>query len=432
MERMVEVEPDTDYQQPQHFLSHLPWDHQAVMRQAASEADRLLGGHPDRSLLIDESGFARRARTRPAWRASGAAGWASWKTAKWASSLPCAAASGTSRSTAGCICRRSGSRTPSAASAPVSRRRRSWPARRPSMPWPWCSRPASTACASPGWDWMAGCRQGTVAVAGFARRRRETFAADIHKNQIIYPTDPRAARPGPRRRGAGGPHGCKRKPLVSGSISGWHNSPSKPHGQRMAFARQHPWQADCGSVEPARLAVGRRGNHHAVLAPHCPPRDQGADEIKFTLSNAAADTPLERLAVMQGRRFWVVRSFQDGKSNCGMVDYQVRRWSGWHHHMAMVIIAMLFMAEERTAQHATEPLLSCADIGDSAQALRTVGRLLVGLIADGAPRSLDALVLIGSIGLVLADTRRPGPPLCVRARLPEGTAACFPSCAPRC
>jgi SRSO17 transposase len=65
---------------------------------------------------------------------------------------------------------------------------------------------------------------------------------------------------------------------------------------------------------------------------------------------------------MQGQRFWVERSFQDGKSNCGMADYQVRRWAGWHHHMAMVMIAMLFMAEERTAQCDTEPLLSCADV----------------------------------------------------------------------
>jgi SRSO17 transposase len=92
-------------------------------------------------------------------------------------------------------------------------------------------------------------------------------------------------------------------------------------------------------------------------------REIGArDEIKFTLSNAPAETTLERLAVMQGQRFWVERSFQDGKTSCGMADYQVRLWSGWHHHMAMVMIAMLFMAEERTAQHNTEPLLSCADI----------------------------------------------------------------------
>ena len=62
MERMVEVVPDTDYQQLQHFLSHSPWDHQAVMRQVASEADRLLGGHPDSCLLIDESGFVKKGK----------------------------------------------------------------------------------------------------------------------------------------------------------------------------------------------------------------------------------------------------------------------------------------------------------------------------------------------------------------------------------
>jgi hypothetical protein len=45
-----------------------------------------------------------------------------------------------------------------------------------------------------------------------------------------------------------------------------------------------------------------------------------------------------------------------------MADYQVRKWSGWHHHMAMVMIAMLFMAEERTARQAETPLLSGADI----------------------------------------------------------------------
>jgi len=59
MERMAEVVPDTDYQPLQHFLTHSPWDHQAVMRQVASEADRLLGGQPDSCLLIDESGFVK-------------------------------------------------------------------------------------------------------------------------------------------------------------------------------------------------------------------------------------------------------------------------------------------------------------------------------------------------------------------------------------
>ena len=65
---------------------------------------------------------------------------------------------------------------------------------------------------------------------------------------------------------------------------------------------------------------------------------------------------------MQGQRFWVERSFQDAKSECGLADYQVRLWSGWHHHVAMVMIAMLFMVEERILHQDEKPLLSCNDI----------------------------------------------------------------------
>ena len=85
-------------------------------------------------------------------------------------------------------------------------------------------------------------------------------------------------------------------------------------------------------------------------------------KIKYSLCNAPPEILLERLAFMQGQRFWVERSFQDGKSYCGMADYQVRLWSGWHHHMAMVMIAMLFMLEERLLHKEDTPLLSCADI----------------------------------------------------------------------
>ena len=86
--------------------------------------------------------------------------------------------------------------------------------------------------------------------------------------------------------------------------------------------------------------------------------------IKYSLCNAPESTSHQRLAVMQGARFWVERSFQDAKSECGMADYQVRRWSAWHHHMAMVMIAMLFFLKERIYQQKKAPLLSCGDIVD--------------------------------------------------------------------
>ena len=67
--------------------------------------------------------------------------------------------------------------------------------------------------------------------------------------------------------------------------------------------------------------------------------------MKFTLSNAPEETSTERLAFMQGQRYWVERSIQDGKSECGLADYQLRLWNGWHHHMVMTFLAMLFLLE---------------------------------------------------------------------------------------
>jgi len=65
---------------------------------------------------------------------------------------------------------------------------------------------------------------------------------------------------------------------------------------------------------------------------------------------------------MQRQRYWIERAFEDGKSECGMADYQVRKWNAWHHHMALVMMAMLFMLTERMRHKATYPLLSCSDI----------------------------------------------------------------------
>jgi SRSO17 transposase len=85
-------------------------------------------------------------------------------------------------------------------------------------------------------------------------------------------------------------------------------------------------------------------------------------DIKYSLSNKPKDTTLKGLAWMQRQRYWVERAFEDAKSECGMADYQVRKWSAWHHHMALVMMAMLFMLSERIGHKDSYPLLSCADI----------------------------------------------------------------------
>lgn len=71
---------------------------------------------------------------------------------------------------------------------------------------------------------------------------------------------------------------------------------------------------------------------------------------------------LETIVWRQLQRFWVERAFEDAKSECGMADYQVRKWSAWHHHMALVMMSMLFMLSERIRHEDTYPLLSRSDI----------------------------------------------------------------------
>jgi hypothetical protein len=92
-------------------------------------------------------------------------------------------------------------------------------------------------------------------------------------------------------------------------------------------------------------------------------REAGSPKtLKYTLSNAPADTPLLRLGQMQGQRYWVERTFEDAKGQCGLADYQALGWRAWHHHVTMVMLAMLFIAEQRAAHQPGLALLSPRDI----------------------------------------------------------------------
>ena len=91
-------------------------------------------------------------------------------------------------------------------------------------------------------------------------------------------------------------------------------------------------------------------------------RQEADGTFKYSMSNAAADTPWERLAYMQAQRFWIERCFQDAKSELGMAQYEVRGWPGWHHHITLACLALLFLLKERCGASVHTPLLSARDI----------------------------------------------------------------------
>ena len=91
--------------------------------------------------------------------------------------------------------------------------------------------------------------------------------------------------------------------------------------------------------------------------------------IKHTLSNAPAEMESHRLAQIQTQRYWIDLALQDVKSESGLAYYQARKWSSWQHHMALVMMEMLFMLKERILQKADYPLLSCSSIESLLRAL---------------------------------------------------------------
>jgi SRSO17 transposase len=101
-----------------------------------------------------------------------------------------------------------------------------------------------------------------------------------------------------------------------------------------AFARVRVWAVRHRKPGPACWLIVRRS-----LEPDA--------EMKYYLSNAAAEEPLETMALVTGTRYSVEEFFEEGKGYLGMAQYEARAWSSWHHHMSMVALAHLFVTLTR-------------------------------------------------------------------------------------
>jgi SRSO17 transposase len=76
-------------------------------------------------------------------------------------------------------------------------------------------------------------------------------------------------------------------------------------------------------------------------------RHMETGELKTYLCNAPRDTALETQVRMSGMRWPIETCFEDSKQLLGMGDYEVRSWTGWHHHMTLVLLAHFFVVRLR-------------------------------------------------------------------------------------
>jgi SRSO17 transposase len=98
------------------------------------------------------------------------------------------------------------------------------------------------------------------------------------------------------------------------------------------FARLRVWSVRHRHLGPALWLLIRRSLERVP-------------EVKYYLSNAPPDVPLETMALVTGVRWRVEEFFEDAKGQLGMAQYEARSWTSWHHHMSLVALAHLYVTQ---------------------------------------------------------------------------------------
>jgi SRSO17 transposase len=190
--------------------------------------------------------------------------------------------------------------------------------------------------------------------------RSKCFVADVHKDQNIYLHDPQPFLPKWSGRG--------RKPTQLKTdvspieVQAWAKAQAASNWQILTIR-----EGEKGDIRAEYLhgrvwvwdgVESRARQWHLIVR-----REPGAETPShYCLSNAAPDTPLQKLAQVQAQRYFIEHAFHEAKGECGMAEYQVRRWDAWHHHMSLVMLATLFLVKQKKQHRETWPMLSLNDI----------------------------------------------------------------------
>lgn len=97
----------------------------------------------------------------------------------------------------------------------------------------------------------------------------------------------------------------------------------------------------------ARTPQRQEGHAETVVVVRYRDRDrQEVVKVDFYLSNGTAQTSLATLAGVAKAEHRIEECLQRSKSEAGLAAYEVRNWTGWHHHQTLSLIATWFLVTE--------------------------------------------------------------------------------------
>ncbi len=143
---------------------------------------------------------------------------------------------------------------------------------------------------------------------------------------------------------------------VRADFAVWAGSRQVRAGALLAEVPAEAWRRlSCGAG-----AKGPRVYDWAVLRTNCPDPDEYARWllIRRSASDPAAvayfacggppDTTLPELVRVAGARWAIEDLFELAKGDCGLDEYEVRSWVGWHRHVTLSLFALAAVAAIRS------------------------------------------------------------------------------------
>jgi SRSO17 transposase len=343
---------ESDYQGMQHFLSDSPWDHAGLMAQIAAEADRELGGHKDSALYLDETSFVKKGKASVGVQRQYCGRLGKLENCQVGVFL----AQGRGERVAAVDFRlflpeawaEDAKRCTRAKVPEGERRHRTKTELALEMVRKACERGSRH-----GWIGGDEVYGNNAAFTAALEELGQVFVMDVAANHHVWSSEPVAPPPTGRKGRPGTRPAAPSVPVATFAAERFGKE-----------ARELPVRATAKGPLRARFWATRVWQHDGARARErwlCV-REEADGSRKYSLGNPPADTTWERLAFMQSQRFWIERAFQDAKSELGLADYELRGWTGWHHHVALVCLAQLFTVVERRLSRKSRPLLSVRDI----------------------------------------------------------------------
>jgi len=354
---------ESDYQGMEQFISSSPWSHDALMNQLAAEVDGLIGDPANTGLIIDESSFLKKGKAsvgvQRQW--SGRAG----KIENCQVAVFASLAKGEQMSLTDfrLFLPESWVEDPKRCDrAKVPSEHRIYQAKwRQALEMVKSAKQRGMRFGWVGADSLYG---GTAGFINGVEDLGEKFLADVNSTNKVWTLDPQLEESAPHQ-GKGRPRKHRRLAATNQSeCLTVERLGSRRFGAeaREVVYRQGAkgnlkaklWVSEVWTWEPEWASGPRR--RQLVIR-----QDQDGG-MKYSLTNLPSGLSWERYGYVQGQRFWVEHAFHEAKSQLGMAQYQVRVWRGWHHHMALVCLAMLFVLREKLRSSASVPLLSYRDL----------------------------------------------------------------------